>query len=102
MGLADRFEQAFLSHEIGHLKPAPEAFLFALEGMRLAPSEVLLIDDGLPKPLVALLPVIVPNGPMPLTIGACLEYAIWPRIAEEAGRPEVAGLLAEHEARRGT
>ena len=53
MGLMDRFEQAYLSYETGHLKPAPEAFLFALEGMRLSPSEALFMDDLLPNVEVA-------------------------------------------------
>jgi HAD superfamily hydrolase (TIGR01509 family) len=47
MGLVDRFDHAYLSHQIGHLKPAAGAFLAALEGMRLSPPEVLFLDDGL-------------------------------------------------------
>ena len=47
MGLVDRFDQTYLSHQIGCLKPATEAFLVALEGMGLSPSDVLFLDDGL-------------------------------------------------------
>jgi putative hydrolase of the HAD superfamily len=45
-GLTHRFERAFLSHEIGYLKPAREAFLCALGGLDLPASDVLFIDDG--------------------------------------------------------
>jgi len=34
-------------HEIGYMKPAPEAYLIALKGMAVPPSEVLFLDDGL-------------------------------------------------------
>ena len=47
MGLGHRFEQAYMSYEIGYLKPAAEAFLVALEGMSMSPSEVLLLDDAI-------------------------------------------------------
>jgi putative hydrolase of the HAD superfamily len=47
MGIVDRFDQTYLSHQIGYLKPATEAFLVALEGMGLSPSDVLFLDDGL-------------------------------------------------------
>jgi glucose-1-phosphatase len=47
MGLVDRFDQTYLSHRIGCMKPAAGAFLVALEGMGLSPSEVLFLDDGL-------------------------------------------------------
>jgi putative hydrolase of the HAD superfamily len=46
MGLGQRLEHAYLSHQTGYLKPAREAFLAALEGMALSPSEVLFLDDG--------------------------------------------------------
>jgi putative hydrolase of the HAD superfamily len=44
--LATRFERAFLSHEIGHLKPSPEAFCSALRGLDLPASAVLFLDDS--------------------------------------------------------
>ena len=47
LGLAERFELTYLSHEIGYMKPAPEAYLIALKGMAVPPSEVLFLDDGL-------------------------------------------------------
>jgi glucose-1-phosphatase len=47
LGVAERFERTYLSHQIGYLKPSAEAFLVALNGMALAPSEVLFLDDGL-------------------------------------------------------
>jgi FMN phosphatase YigB (HAD superfamily) len=47
MGFVDRFDQMYLSHRIGYLKPAKEAFLVALEGMSLPPADVLFLDDGL-------------------------------------------------------
>ena len=46
MGLPCRFDAIFLSCEIGWLKPAPEAFQAALDGMALPPGEVLFLDDG--------------------------------------------------------
>jgi len=45
-GLADRFERTFLSHEIGHLKPSPDAFLQAIRGLNVTAPDVLFIDDS--------------------------------------------------------
>lgn len=45
-GLPARFERFYLSCEIGYLKPAPEAFLAALDDLRLTASEVLFLDDA--------------------------------------------------------
>jgi HAD superfamily hydrolase (TIGR01509 family) len=46
MGLVGRFDQTYLSHEIGCLKPATGAYLVALEGMNLSPSDVIFLDDS--------------------------------------------------------
>jgi glucose-1-phosphatase len=46
MGLTQRFDHVFVSHGIGYLKPASEAFEVALDGMQLRPAEMLFLDDG--------------------------------------------------------
>jgi FMN phosphatase YigB (HAD superfamily) len=45
-GIPTRFERLYLSYETGYLKPAPEAFLTALDDLRLPASEVLFLDDA--------------------------------------------------------
>jgi glucose-1-phosphatase len=46
LGLGAAFEHHFVSHLIGWVKPDPEAFRHALEGLRCAPSEVFFLDDN--------------------------------------------------------
>jgi glucose-1-phosphatase len=43
----DLFDKGYLSHEIGHRKPDPEAYEFVLNENNLKPSEVLFIDDSI-------------------------------------------------------
>jgi FMN phosphatase YigB (HAD superfamily) len=45
-GLASRFDRMFLSYEIGHLKPSPDAFLHAIRCLGVAAPNVLFIDDS--------------------------------------------------------
>ena len=54
IGLMAHFEHAFLSHEIGHMKPNEEPFYAALEGMNIPPAEVLFFDDNVPNVETAL------------------------------------------------
>ena len=49
IGLMQHFDHAFLSYEIGHMKPDEEPFHAALAGMDVAPSDVLFFDDNLPN-----------------------------------------------------
>ncbi|MBA2961609.1 MULTISPECIES: HAD-IA family hydrolase [Ramlibacter] len=44
-GLLPRFARVFVSHEIGHRKPAPEAFAHVLQSLDLPAHEVLFFDD---------------------------------------------------------
>jgi putative hydrolase of the HAD superfamily len=46
LGLAECFTLVYLSHKIGRLKPSPEAFHVALQGMELLPEEVVFFDDN--------------------------------------------------------
>lgn len=45
VGWPDRFEAAYVSCEIGHLKPSREAFELALREMALPAANVLFLDD---------------------------------------------------------
>lgn len=44
-GLLPRFDRVFVSHEIGHRKPAEPSFRHVLDALALAPAEVLFFDD---------------------------------------------------------
>ncbi|MCK1814352.1 HAD family hydrolase [Streptomyces sp. XM4011] len=45
LGVRDRFEVLLCSEELGHAKPAPEAFAAACAAMRLEPAQVAYIGD---------------------------------------------------------
>jgi len=47
--LLPRFHRVFVSHEIGHRKPDPAAFLHVLDAIGVAAPEALLFDDLLPN-----------------------------------------------------
>lgn len=47
LGLADKFDQTHLSHEIGHLKPNIEPFEIALKALGHPTCEVVFLDDNL-------------------------------------------------------
>lgn len=44
-GILDLFDELFISGEIGHAKPDPEIFTFALEKLSIAPEQSVFIDD---------------------------------------------------------
>jgi len=47
MGLLDLFHITLASHEIGVLKPDPEAFFYAADAMKTTPARILFLDDNL-------------------------------------------------------
>ena len=44
-GLTDKIEHLYLSHEIGHLKPADAAFQVTIDGLGCPAEEVIFFDD---------------------------------------------------------
>jgi len=44
-GIDRYFDQIIISREIGHHKPEPEAYQLAIEKSRVAPEEILFVDD---------------------------------------------------------
>ncbi|MGK5532619.1 HAD family hydrolase [Streptomyces sp. URMC 129] len=45
LGIRDRFDVLICSDQLGHAKPAPEAFLAACDALRLPPSAVAYVGD---------------------------------------------------------
>ena len=45
-GLGGRFHRAYLSHEIGQVKPDPETFRHVLADLACPPSSILFLDDS--------------------------------------------------------
>lgn len=45
LGIRDRLEVMLCADELGHAKPAPEAFLAACDALGLAPGEVAYVGD---------------------------------------------------------
>lgn len=46
-GLDKSFSHLFLSHEIGHLKPAPPSFQIVLDQLKLPAKEIIFFDDNI-------------------------------------------------------
>jgi len=44
--LREMFQHTFVSHEMGLVKPDPEAFLHVIEALGCAPDRVLFLDDN--------------------------------------------------------
>ena len=44
-GLFRHFDQVYISHKIGVIKPDPRAFQFVIDDLHVLPSECLFIDD---------------------------------------------------------
>ncbi len=45
--LHQHFQHLFLSHEIGHLKPAPPSFQIVLDQLKLPAEEIIFFDDNI-------------------------------------------------------
>lgn len=46
-GLTEKIDHLFLSHEIGHLKPAPQSFQAAVDGLGFPAEEIIFFDDNI-------------------------------------------------------